>query len=91
VLSLLIGSPMQHVERDNILIVDHSSEHTWICQRSLHNKEEDRQISCNDYTIELIAIQLVILENNIANHRVVLNLEDPFALDAFLSGVVVQA
>jgi hypothetical protein len=38
------------------------------CQRSLHNKEEDRQMSCNDYTIELIATQLVTPENNIANH-----------------------
>jgi hypothetical protein len=25
-------------------------------------------MSCNDYTIELIATQLVILENNTANH-----------------------
>jgi hypothetical protein len=39
-----------------------------ICQRSLHNKERNRQISCNDYTIELITTQLVTLENNTANH-----------------------
>jgi hypothetical protein len=38
------------------------------CQRSLHNKERDRQMSRNDYTIELITTQLVILENNTANH-----------------------
>jgi hypothetical protein len=36
--------------------------------RSLHNKGEDRQMSCNDYTIELITIQLVTLENNTVNH-----------------------